>query len=128
MSIESYFSRLSDIKNKIAPNQYDVLARTFIVKVLNTLSMNFNHIVAVIFNHIVDVIQEIKIRKILSIEELQESLILYEQRMNKKLENTLEKDIIEKVLQMQLHLRGNNEANEQSEFSQMNPSYNNRGG
>ena len=120
MSIESYFSRLSDIRNEIALNQCDVLARTFIVKVLNTLSMNFNHIVAVI--------QEIKIGKILSIEELQESLILYEQRMNKKLENTLEKDIIEKVLQMQLHLRGNNEANEQSEFSQMNPSYNNRGG
>ena len=50
------------------------------------------------FNHVIAVIQETKDLKDLSIENLHGSLILHEQRINRKLEDTAEKDIVEKVL------------------------------
>ena len=46
--IESYFFRLSDIKNKMKLNQYNFPDRTFVKKVLNTLLVKFDHVVAVI--------------------------------------------------------------------------------
>lgn len=120
-SIESYFSRLSDIKNEMALNQYQLSAKTFVEKVLYTLPIKFDHVVAVI--------QETKNLDNLSIEELHGSLILYEQRINEKLDDTPEKDTVEKALQTQLNLRGNNEVRDQGESSQRNRgSYNNKGG
>ena len=71
-------------------NQYDLTDGTFIEKVLNAQPMKFNHVIAVI--------QETKDLKDLSIENLHGSLILHEQRINRKLEDTAEKDIVEKVL------------------------------
>ena len=77
----------------------------------------------------VAVIQEMKDLKDLSIENLPGSLILHEQRINEKLEDTLKKDIVEKVLQTQLNLRDNNNVREQGESSQRNRGgYNNKNG
>ena len=47
-SIESYFSCLLDIKNKMKLNQYNFLDRIFVEKVLNTLPMKFDHVVDII--------------------------------------------------------------------------------
>ena len=81
------------------------------------------------FDHVVAVIQETKDLEDLSIEDLHGSLILPEQRINEKLEDTPEKDTVEKALQVQLNLRGNNDVREHGEFSQRSGSgYNNRGG
>ena len=85
-------------------NQYDFPDRTFIEKILNTPPMKFDHVVAVI--------EETKVLEDLRIEDLHGSLILYEQRINEKLEDTPEKDIVEKALQVQLNLRGNNNVRE----------------
>ena len=71
-------------------NQYNLPDRTFVEKVLNSLPMKFDHMVVVI--------QEIKDLEDLSIKDLHGSLILYEQRINEKLEDTPEKDIVEKAL------------------------------
>ena len=68
--IESYFSCLSNLKNEMALNQYDLPVKTYFEKVLNTLPMKFDHIVVVI--------QEMKILENLSIEDLQALLILHE--------------------------------------------------
>ncbi|XP_071913909.1 uncharacterized protein [Coffea arabica] len=87
--IESYFFRLSDIKNEMKLNQYNLPDRTFVKQVLNTLPMKFDHVVAVI--------QETKDLEDLSIEDLRVSLILYEQRINGKLEDIPKKDTIEKA-------------------------------
>ena len=73
-SIESYFSRLSDIKNEMKLNQYNISDRTFIEKILNTLPIKFDHVVVVI--------QEMKDLEDLSIEDLHGSLILHEQSIN----------------------------------------------
>ena len=89
-SIESYFSHMLDIKNKMTLNQYDLLVKTFVEKVLNTLPIKFDHVVAML--------QEKKILENLSIEDLQGSIILHEQRINGKLDDALEKDTVEKPL------------------------------
>ncbi|XP_027181738.1 uncharacterized protein LOC113780119 [Coffea eugenioides] len=47
-SIESYFSSLSDIRNEMKLNYYNLPDRTFVEKVLNTLPMKFDNVVAVI--------------------------------------------------------------------------------
>ncbi|XP_027083565.1 uncharacterized protein [Coffea arabica] len=120
-SIESYFFGLSDIKNEMKLNQYNFPDRSFVEKVLNTLPMKFDHVVSVI--------QETKDLEDLNIEDLHGSLILHEQRINEKLEDAPEKDTVEKALQVQLNLRGNNDVREHGEFSQKSRSgYNNRGG
>ena len=54
-------------------NQYGFPDRTFVEKVLNTLPMKFDHVVAVI--------QETKDFEDLSIEDLHGSLILHEQEL-----------------------------------------------
>ena len=109
-SIESYFSCLSDIKNEMRLNQYNLSDRTFIEKILNTLPIKFDHVVVVI--------QEMKDLEDLSIEDLHGSLILHEQRINEKLEDNPEKDIVEKALQVQLNLRGNNDVRQQGKSCQ----------
>ena len=47
-SIESYFSHMLDIKNKMTLNQYDLLVKTFVEKVLNILPIKFDHVVAML--------------------------------------------------------------------------------
>ena len=103
-SIESYFSCLSNIKNEMKLNQYDLPDRTFVEKILNTLSMKFDHVITVI--------QEMKDLEDLSIEDLHGPLILHEQRINGKLKDIPKKNIVEKVLQTQLNLKDNNDTRE----------------
>ncbi|XP_071933656.1 uncharacterized protein [Coffea arabica] len=79
-SIELYFFRLSDIKNEKKLNQYDLSDRTFVEKILNTLPIKFDHVVAVI--------HETKDLEDLNIKDLHGSLILHEQRINEKLKDT----------------------------------------
>ena len=75
------------------------------------------------------VIQEMKDLVNLSIEDLHGSLILHEQRINEKLEDNPEQDTVEKALQVQLNLRGNNDVREQGKSCQRSRGgYNNRSG
>lgn len=90
-TVEGYFSRLTEIKNEMELNGHTLSDETFVEKVLNTLPMKFDHIVAVI--------QETTDLSTLSTEELLGSLILHENRINGKLEESLEKDPTEKALQ-----------------------------
>ena len=53
------------------------------------------------FDHVIVVIQEAKDLSTMTIEELQGSLTLNEQRINKKLEDGAKKEIVQKALQMQ---------------------------
>ena len=80
-------------------NQYDLLDKTFIEKVFDALPIKFDYTVVVI--------QKTKDLEDLNIENLHGLLILHEQRINGKLDDTLEKDTVEKPLQTQLNLRGN---------------------
>ena len=100
-------------------NQYGFPDRTFVEKILNTPPIKFDHVIAII--------QQTKDLEHLSIEDLHGLLILHEQRIIGKLEDTPEKDTVEKALQTQLNLRSNSDVKEQGESSQRNPSYNNRG-
>ena len=68
--IESYFSKLIDIKNEMELNGHDLSDEVLLEKSLNTLSMKFDHVVAVI--------HETKDHSTMIIEELQDTLILHE--------------------------------------------------
>ena len=47
-TIESYFSRLINIKNEMKHNGHDLSNEVLVEKALNTLPMKFDHVVAVI--------------------------------------------------------------------------------
>ena len=52
------------------------------------------------FDHVIAMMQETKDLENLSIENLQGSLILHEQRINEKLKDILDNETIKKTLQM----------------------------
>ena len=75
LEVTNYFARTMEISNKMQFHGEKMTDATIVEKILHSLTTNFNYVVCSI--------EESKDIDVLSIDELQSSLLVHEQKMNK---------------------------------------------